>query len=204
MAENVYQLLHTARLRLRHSDLCQFPDAACNCGLDDLKQRLDERLAEPEACPACEGDGEVSHGSCSIPDCEHAEDCSTCGGSGKLPTPEEIAELREECESVRGDLVATEAELAAYKDRDSERPHPFDERVAAAVPDHLVLNVQKAHAAIMTTAKERDDARAEVERMRPLCEAAIAWSRAIYGERHPYEVPLEAAVDAYVAAKVRP
>lgn len=82
----------------------------------------------PDACARCEGDGEVSHGSCSVPDCEHADPCPVCGGSGKRPDDDAIAALRQELGRVAGDLMVAQAELDAFKARDAERPHPFDER----------------------------------------------------------------------------
>lgn len=95
-------------------------------------------------CPACEGDGEVSHGSCSVPDCEHAEQCPCCGGSGKAPTPEEIATLRNRCAELEGDRMVTDAELVAYKER-CAGGHPFD---------------------LARVEKERDEALGEIDRLR--------------------------------------
>jgi hypothetical protein len=84
-----------------------------------------------DSCARCEGDGEVSHGSCGVPDCEHAEPCPVCGGHGKRVTDEEVAALRREGAEARGDQQVAEAEVAAYRERESGRPHPFDERLSA-------------------------------------------------------------------------
>lgn len=78
-----------------------------------------------EECGTCVGDGEVSHGSCSIPDCEHMDTCPVCNGSGKRPTDVEIAELRNALNNALGDLYVADAELKAARER-LGGAHPFD------------------------------------------------------------------------------
>lgn len=95
-----------------------------------MRDILDEEIGD--ACERCDGDGEVSHGSCSVPDCEHADQCPVCGGAGKRPTDDQIAALRTDRDVTDAELAVARAEIAAYKERDRERPHPFDERAAAA------------------------------------------------------------------------
>jgi hypothetical protein len=86
-----------------------------------------DSLERAIACARCDGDGEVSHGSCGVPDCEHADPCPVCGGTGKRPTDDDIAALRTACARLAGDAAVAEAELAAFRERDRDRPHPWDE-----------------------------------------------------------------------------
>ncbi|HYE96494.1 MAG TPA: hypothetical protein VD962_09825 [Rubricoccaceae bacterium] len=69
----------------------------------------EQPTAERTACPVCDGDGEVYVGT-SVPDCEPVETCECCNGSGFLPTPEEIIELRRDAICAAGDLKAAEWE----------------------------------------------------------------------------------------------
>ena len=79
--------------------------------------------ASPD-CTACGGDGEASHGSCGVPDCEHVTSCSTCGGIGRRPTDAEVAALRDEHDRRGADLQVAELELAAYRARQAGS-HPW-------------------------------------------------------------------------------
>lgn len=94
-------------------------------------------MADTDApvCPQCEGTKEVSHGSCGIPECEHFDECPTCGGSGTMPTVDDIAEIRLKLHEVQGDLVATEYEVAQYKERCAETdPRKIVDILLAANP----------------------------------------------------------------------
>lgn len=53
-------------------------------------------------CPMCEGDGEIYVGS-SVPDDEGYDQCGCCGGSGEMPTPEQISDLRIKLQACKGD-----------------------------------------------------------------------------------------------------
>ena len=98
-------------------------------GKDVAQLRAELAEARATTCTMCEGGGEVGHAPCSVPDCEHAEQCPACGGTGKRPTPEEVAELRNKRHELAGDLQVADAELAMYKAR-CAGGHPFDlERV---------------------------------------------------------------------------
>lgn len=132
----------------------QLNESAFMAGVASAEKRL-------AACSMCDGDGEISHGSCSIPDCEHAESCPACGGSGKTPTPEQVAELRGERDTLLGDKVS-DSEIAAYKER-CGNDHPFDlERVE----------------------QERDAALAENETLKAKIAAFEAAHRALTGSGH--------------------
>lgn len=72
--------------------------------------------AHVEPCPRCDGEGEVYIGS-AVPDDEGYERCLTCGGSGKLPTPAQIADLRTELLKALGDLQAAEFQVQEWKAR---------------------------------------------------------------------------------------
>lgn len=100
-------------------------------------------------CPTCDGEGEV-YSPTSVPDSEPWDICQVCNGTGKLPTPEEIAALRQhalECywgeksEQLIRCEYAEEIERRAFAiadrapefaaglmelaDRLAVRPHPF-------------------------------------------------------------------------------
>lgn len=45
-------------------------------------------------CPSCEGEGEVFVGYSGAPDDDGLGRCGHCGGNGKEPTPDEVADLR--------------------------------------------------------------------------------------------------------------
>lgn len=67
-------------------------------------------------CPDCEGDGEVYVGS-SVPDDEGYEPCSPCGGSGRLPTLEELREIRRGFEEAQADCAVAELWTQQWKKR---------------------------------------------------------------------------------------
>jgi hypothetical protein len=108
-----------------------------------------DSLERALTCARCDGDGEVSHGSCGVPDCEHADPCPVCGGTGKRPTDDEIATLRLAYERAAADATVTEVELAAYKERDAGRPHPFDDGLAFVLESWCAWAREPERAAIL-------------------------------------------------------
>lgn len=70
-------------------------------------------------CPGCDGDGEVYVGS-SCPDDEGYDECVTCGGAGKLPTLDELREIRQRLGSAEADVFVLKLELRRWKEREKE------------------------------------------------------------------------------------
>jgi NTP pyrophosphatase (non-canonical NTP hydrolase) len=96
----------------------------------ELEQKIKALTAR---CPICKGEREVYVGS-SCPDDEGFELCPACGGTGKLPTPEEIAALRRESQRMEGDLQAAEGELAMWKEQFGANALGVEQNVTAIGP----------------------------------------------------------------------
>lgn len=86
--------------------------------------------AGEQECPTCEGDMEV-HVSTSVPGDDGFVTCPTCGGTGTMPTPAEITELRERCWRAEGDLQA----MTDERDAALNSPPPSGEPTEAEGPE---------------------------------------------------------------------
>ena len=101
--------------------------------------------ALPVECPPCEGSGEVWE-STSVPGDEGWRTCSTCDGTGKLPTWQEIGELRQRYYEADADKAVYRAELAQWKERFGDRPESPDREIVAPPEAVAALRASRAEA----------------------------------------------------------
>lgn len=139
-------------------------------------------------CGLCDGVGEHYQGA-SFPGDEGFVPCNCCGGTGKRPTDEEIAELRLKFLETVGDLQGSECEARQYREENGRLVKDV-ERLR-----HLVRSAVRTIAAY----EERDD------REEPGPFVGAAWAKVSHlcgiGSTRAYALCREFEVDPELGAR---